>query len=221
MFSLATLAAVLAYATFFESWYGTAAVQEWIYRSKGFAILLAFLGTNILCAALIRYPLEEAADRLRDHPRRACSILLAGSWNSVQTADEGQVGDARRRDQGRARPDRLPGRPRPQARPARPRSRSSPSRRSTFRPGNFAWGPGQPRPRACSIALHTADPRPAERRRPEPDRGAANTPDDPFRLVVKSYLPASMPRARARRPTRRARRWPRSGPSSRRPACPR
>src|SRR5438128_962848 len=45
--SLGTLAAVLAYATFFEASYGTAAVQEWIYRSKGFAVLLAFLGTNI------------------------------------------------------------------------------------------------------------------------------------------------------------------------------
>src|SRR4051794_33386106 len=56
VFSLATLAAVLSYATFFESWYGAAAVQEWIYRTKGFAILLAFLGMNILCAALIRFP---------------------------------------------------------------------------------------------------------------------------------------------------------------------
>src|SRR5258707_238672 len=65
--SLGTLATVLAYATFFESWYGAAAVQEWIYRSKGFAILLAFLGTNILCAALIRYPWKKrikAAQRM-------------------------------------------------------------------------------------------------------------------------------------------------------------
>src|SRR6188508_1994752 len=53
--SLSTLAAVLAYATFFESWYGMAAVQEWIYRSKAFALLLAFLAINIFCAALIRF----------------------------------------------------------------------------------------------------------------------------------------------------------------------
>src|SRR6185312_10629352 len=57
--SLSTLAAVLAYATFFESWYGASAAQEWIYRSPGFAILLAFLGANILCAALIRYPWKK------------------------------------------------------------------------------------------------------------------------------------------------------------------
>ena len=41
MFSLGTLATVLAYATFFESWYGASAVQEWIYQTKGFAVLLA------------------------------------------------------------------------------------------------------------------------------------------------------------------------------------
>src|SRR5262245_28173096 len=53
--SISTLAATLAYATVFESKYGGGAAQEWIYRSPGFAILLAFLGMNILCAALIRY----------------------------------------------------------------------------------------------------------------------------------------------------------------------
>ena len=36
--SISTLAATLAYATFFESKYGGGAVQEWIYRSPGFAI---------------------------------------------------------------------------------------------------------------------------------------------------------------------------------------
>jgi len=34
-------------------------VNQWIYQTKGFAILLAFLGTNILCAALIRYPWKK------------------------------------------------------------------------------------------------------------------------------------------------------------------
>ena len=44
---------------FFESKYGGGAAQEWIYRSPGFAILLAFLGMNILCAALIRFPWKK------------------------------------------------------------------------------------------------------------------------------------------------------------------
>ncbi|HMB03658.1 MAG TPA: ResB protein required for cytochrome c biosynthesis, partial [Isosphaeraceae bacterium] len=89
--SLGTLAAVLAYATFFESWYGTAAVQEWIYKSKGFAILLAFLGANILCAALIRFPWKRRQiGFLITHT--GLLILLAGSYLSVKRADEGQVG---------------------------------------------------------------------------------------------------------------------------------
>jgi hypothetical protein len=56
IFSLTTVAAVLAVGTYVESRYGTTAVQQWVYRSWWFAIVLAFLGANILCAALIRYP---------------------------------------------------------------------------------------------------------------------------------------------------------------------
>src|SRR4051812_49882552 len=83
--SLATLAAVLAYATFFESWYGMAAVQEWIYRGKGFAVLLAFLGANILCAALIRFPWKKRQTGVVI-THAGLLILLAGSWDDVQTA---------------------------------------------------------------------------------------------------------------------------------------
>src|SRR3954468_18134114 len=79
VFSLSTLAAVLSYATFFESWYGMAAVQEWIYRSKGFAILLAFLGMNILCAALIRIPWKKRQTGFVI-THAGLLILLAGSW---------------------------------------------------------------------------------------------------------------------------------------------
>src|SRR5262245_29954751 len=89
--SLGTLAATLAYATFFESWYGTAAVQEYIYRSAGFAVLLAFLGMNILCAALIRYPWKKRQTGFVI-THAGLLIILAGSYYSVQTADEGQVG---------------------------------------------------------------------------------------------------------------------------------
>src|SRR5262245_40231135 len=91
VFSLGALAATLAYATFFESWYGGGAVQEWIYRSPWFAILLAFLGMNILCAALIRYPWKKRQTGfVITHV--GLLILLAGSFYSVRTADEGQVG---------------------------------------------------------------------------------------------------------------------------------
>ena len=79
VFSLATLAAVLAYATFFESWYGAAAVQEWIYRTRGFAHPARVPGDEHPLRGPDPLPLEEAADRVRDHPR-GLLILLAGSW---------------------------------------------------------------------------------------------------------------------------------------------
>ena len=76
---------------FFESRYGGGAAQEWIYRSPGFAILLAFLGMNILCAALIRYPWKKRQTGFVV-THAGLLILLAGSFYSVRTADEGQVG---------------------------------------------------------------------------------------------------------------------------------
>src|SRR3954451_22296749 len=91
VFSLGTLAAVLAYATFFESWHGTSAVQEWIYQTKWFAVLLAFLGVNILCAALIRYPWKRRQTGFVI-THAGLLILLAGSFYSLKTSDEGQVG---------------------------------------------------------------------------------------------------------------------------------
>src|SRR5438309_11962783 len=54
--SLLSLAAVLAYGTFFEAWHGTVAAQEWVYRSPWFALVLLMLAVNIFCAAAIRYP---------------------------------------------------------------------------------------------------------------------------------------------------------------------
>ena len=55
------------------------------------AILLAFLGMNILCAALIRYPWKKRQTGfVVTHV--GLLTLLAGSFYSVRTADEGQVG---------------------------------------------------------------------------------------------------------------------------------
>jgi hypothetical protein len=187
--SLGTLATVLAYATFFESWYGAAAVQEWIYRTKGFAILLAFLGTNILCAALIRYPWKKRQiGFLITHA--GLLILLAGSWTSVRKADEGQLGMLEGETQSQlVRVDYPVVRVRkldPQGQPQQPEYAID------FRPGNFAWGPGQPRPRGATGSLFHA----ATLGVFDTGTGAvdvlANTPEDPFRLAVKSYMPASM-----------------------------
>ncbi len=53
---LLSLAFVLAWATFVESWYGTEAVHFAVYDASWFAALLALLGVNVLCAAIIRFP---------------------------------------------------------------------------------------------------------------------------------------------------------------------
>lgn len=93
VFSIACLAGVLAYATFFESWYGTGAVQESIYKSPGFAVLLTFLGMNILCAALIRYPwTKRQTGFVITHV--GLLVVLIGSWVSFKVTDDGQVGIA-------------------------------------------------------------------------------------------------------------------------------
>ncbi len=55
----ALLAAVLAWATFVESRYGTDAVRFAVYDSLWFAALGALLGINVLCAALVRLPWKK------------------------------------------------------------------------------------------------------------------------------------------------------------------
>lgn len=187
--SLSTLAAVLAYATFFESWYGMAAVQEWIYRSKAFALLLAFLGMNILCAALIRYPWKKRQTGFVI-THAGLLILLAGSWKSVQTADEGQVGMLEgetnrqlvRIDYPAVRVRKLD----PQGEVVKPEYAID------FRPGNFAWGPGRPRPRGVLGSLFSKATLGLFDDQGGTVEVLADTPDDPFKLVVKAYLPASI-----------------------------
>ena len=185
--SLGTLAGVLAYSTFFEKWYGTAAVQDWIYRSTGFSVLLAFLAANILCAALIRYPWKKRQTGfVITHV--GLLVLLAGSYYSVKTSDEGQVAAT----EGEVK-DELVRNDYPVVR-VRQMDRSDPDKvdrewELPFRPGAFAWGPGQPRPGSIFETLTI------------PFRGGVDrsptellTRDkDPFRFVVKSNIPASAP----------------------------
>jgi len=89
--SLSSLAASLAFATWFESTYGTTAAQDYVYRSTWFAVLLAFLATNILCAALIRYPWKKRQTGFVV-THAGLLVLIFGSYWSFRTADEGFVG---------------------------------------------------------------------------------------------------------------------------------
>ena len=89
--SLSMLAGVLGYATFFEKWYGASAVQQYIYQSPGFAILLAFLGMNILCAALIRFPwTKRQTGFVITHA--GLLVVLVGSLISLNYTFDGQLG---------------------------------------------------------------------------------------------------------------------------------
>lgn len=88
---LGTLAAVLAYSTFYEKAHGTGAVQDVVYRSPFFAILLAFIGTNVLCAALIRFPWSKRQTGFVI-THAGILVVLVGSWLSIQYCSEGQIG---------------------------------------------------------------------------------------------------------------------------------
>lgn len=187
--SIATLAATLAYATVFESKYGGGAAQEWIYRSPGFAILLAFLGMNILCAALIRYPWKRRQTGFVV-THAGLLILLAGSFYSVRTADEGQVGMLEGDVKGElVRVDY----PVIRIWEVDPHTRERTRELDLpFRPGPFEWGPGAARSlgvvqsilaRATFGLLGSAGSH----------EDVLTSRGDPFRFVVKEFLPAAAP----------------------------
>ena len=90
VFSLSALAASLAFATWFESRYGTTAAQDYVYKSTWFAVLLAFLAVNILCAALIRFPWKKRQTGFVI-THAGLLVLIFGSYWSFRTADEGTV----------------------------------------------------------------------------------------------------------------------------------
>lgn len=164
--SLLSLAGVLAYATFFEKWYGASAVQEWIYRSPGFAILLAFLGMNILCAALIRYPwTKRQTGFVITHA--GLLVVLLGSWISVKFTLSGQEGmvEGEQSSQLVLTDDSAI---RVQILDAET-GQASTEYQLPFFPGTFAW----------EAAAKRTD--------------VLTTPAEPFSLVVKKFYPASGP----------------------------
>jgi ResB-like family len=181
--SIATLATSLAVATFIESGYGAGASQEYVYRAAWFAILLAFLGMNILCAALIRFPWKKRQTGFVV-THAGLLVLLLGSFYSVRSSDEGQVGmlegdvknELVRIDHPVIRISEID---------AHTRERMN-EYDLPFRPGSFGWGPGKPRPLGLLeqvAALGSLDD----------GEEVLSKPGDPFKFVVKEHLPASMP----------------------------
>ena len=186
--TIGTLAATLAYATFFESRHGTAAVQEYVYRSPGFAILLAFLGVNILCAALIRYPWKKRQTGFVV-THAGLLILLLGSYIGVRTADEGQVGML----EGEVKSELVRiDYPVIRIREIDPHGQGSGTEYALpFRPGTFPWGPGKPRDhgligRVLEVVSLGFLGKPATEE-------VLTHKDDPFQFVVTENLPAAAP----------------------------
>jgi hypothetical protein len=89
--SLSSLALLLAYATFFESWYGAEAARAYVYRSPIFYLVNILLFLNILCAATIRYPWKRhQTGFVVTHI--GLLTLIVGSFISQKMTDDGQVG---------------------------------------------------------------------------------------------------------------------------------
>ncbi|WZO99535.1 cytochrome c biogenesis protein ResB [Isosphaeraceae bacterium EP7] len=162
--SLSSLSAVLAYATFYESWHGTAAVQEQIYQSAGFAVLLAFLAANILCAATIRFPWKRRqAGFVVTHA--GLLILIAGSYYSFRTSREGQVALEEATQSSQLM---ITDHPILRVRPIDAHTgQATEEVELAFRPGVFAWKPGR-------FETLTRE-------------------KDPFTVALKAHLPASLP----------------------------
>lgn len=57
--NLAIFAALLSYATFYESYNTTELAQKHIYKTTWFDLLIFFIGLNVTCAALSRYPWKK------------------------------------------------------------------------------------------------------------------------------------------------------------------
>jgi hypothetical protein len=162
---LASLSAALAFGTRFNSWYGMAAANEWIYQAKWFSLLLAFLAMNILCAALIRFPWSK---RQTGFVITHIGLLtvIGGSYWASQTSDEGQLGLKEKETSSElVRLDK----PAFFVRSIDPHTGKPLTKYELpFYPGTFDWPSGR--------------------------YEVVSKPKDPFKLALKQYFAASAPR---------------------------
>ncbi len=87
---LMILASVLIVATFYESFKGTPAVQFLIYKSIWFGLLLFAIATNVLCAALKKYPWKiHQVGFLVTHI--GIILICVGSFVTFQWGIDGQL----------------------------------------------------------------------------------------------------------------------------------
>lgn len=164
VFSISTLAAVLAYGTWFESRHGGPAVQEYIYQGVGFSILLAFLAINILCAALIRFPWKKRQTGFVV-THAGLLILIFGSWWGFQYSDEGQAGSP---EGGVISKLIRLHEPMIRVRPIDRQGKGDGEFEIPFKGGAFDWPAGRYQ--------------------------VITQPKDPFKIAVKAFYPAALPR---------------------------
>jgi hypothetical protein len=188
--SISSLAATLAFATWFESTYGTKAVQAFVYQSAWFSLLLAFLAINILCAATIRFPWKKRQTGFVI-THAGLLVLIAGSYVHFQSGDEGLVG----MQEGESRGEMLrTDHPMFRIREVDPHTNQA---TATYampfdETGPFPWGDGQPRiSNIAELALNRLSGGLLPRARDEAD--VLSRKGDPFTLAVRKYLPASAP----------------------------
>lgn len=196
--TLGGLVAVLAYATFYESKYGTRAVAEEVYKSPTFALLLTFLGANILCAALIRYPWKRRQTGFVVTHAGLLTILL-GTFLTLRYADEGMLGmregeatsQVVRNDETFLRVKAIDS-----------QGQAREEFEIPFRPGNELWNPTQPDPqRFLAIAFFKPSFENLARAwaalfdpdRMPPKSAEFDVAEAGFRLEVLDHLPAAQP----------------------------
>lgn len=188
--SLSSLAAYLAFATWFEATHGTNAVQEFVYQSAWFTLLLAMLAINILCAVLVRIPLKRRQTGFAI-THVGLLVLIAGSYIHFQSGEEGLVGML----EGESRSEMLRT-DAPMFRVREVDAHTGETKANFELPfedgGPFAWGNGSPQIRNIfDLALNTL----SGGRLPvvRPIAEVLSKSGDPFKFVVREYLPASAP----------------------------
>ncbi len=160
---LGLLSLTLAVATKFNSAYGMNAANEYIYQTKGFALLMAFLGINVLCAALIRYPwVKRQTGFLITH--LGLLVVIVGSYWASQASDEGQLGMKEGETSSRLIRNHKPV---IYIKPIDPHTQKATGEyKVDVRPGAFDWSPG--------------------------DYQVVSKPEDPFKLAIKGYYAGSI-----------------------------
>ena len=162
--SIAGLATSLGYATWFEKAHGGPATQEYVYQSVGFSILLAFLAINIFCAASIRFPWKRRQLGFVVTHVGLLVLIFGSAWG-FKFSDEGRAGTIEGGEIDKLIRDQDS---LIRIKPLDAEGRPEGEFELPFKGGSFDW--------------------------PEGRYQVISKPNDPFKVAVKAYYTAGMPR---------------------------